>query len=100
MILQKRTLQALCFLVVDCGFKVHLKQLLHIIVIFRYSDAPLLIKIYYQHVRNAVLDYCAKSVPVWGKSGQMRELLRGKNYLDMSSLNRYNSGTRRDLKKR
>ena len=34
-------------------------------------------KIYYQHVRNAVLDVFAKSVPVWGKSGEMRGLLRG-----------------------
>ena len=34
-------------------------------------------KIYHQHVRNAVLDVCAKSVPVWGKSGEMRGLLRG-----------------------
>ena len=43
-------------------------------------------KIYYQHVRNAVLDICAKSVPVWGKSGEMRGLLPGseKNYLGMS----------------
>ena len=32
---------------------------------------------YYQHVRNAVLDVCAKSVPVWGKRGEMRGLLRG-----------------------
>ena len=34
-------------------------------------------KKYYQHVRNAVLDVCAKSVPVWGKSEEMRGLLRG-----------------------
>ena len=34
-------------------------------------------KKYYQHVRNAVLDVCAKSVPVWGKSGEMRGLLQG-----------------------
>ena len=34
-------------------------------------------KIYNQHVRNAVLDVCAKSVPVRGKSGEMRGLLRG-----------------------
>ena len=34
-------------------------------------------KKYYQHVRNAVLDVCATSVPVWGKSGEMRGLLRG-----------------------
>ena len=34
-------------------------------------------KQYYQHVRNAVLDVCAKSVPVWSKSGEMRGLLRG-----------------------
>ena len=34
-------------------------------------------KIYYQHVRNAVLDVCAKSVPVWKKGGEMRGLLRG-----------------------
>ena len=32
--------------------------------------------IYHQHVRNAVLDVCAKSVPVWGKSGEIRGLLR------------------------
>ena len=37
----------------------------------------LLKKIHYQHVRNAVLDVCAKSVPVWGKRGEMRGLLRG-----------------------
>ena len=37
---------------------------------------------YYQHVRNAVLDVCAKSVPVWGKSGEMRGLFKG--YPDMS----------------
>ena len=41
-------------------------------------------KINHQHFRNAVLDVCAKSVPVWDKSGEMRGLLRGKNYLDMS----------------
>ena len=29
----------------------------------------------YKHVRNAVLDVCAKSVPVWGKRGEMRGLL-------------------------
>ena len=34
---------------------------------------------YYQHARNAVLDVCAKSVPVWGKSGEMRGLLRDKS---------------------
>ena len=34
-------------------------------------------KTYYQHVRNAVLDVCAKSVPVCGKSGEMRGLLQG-----------------------
>ena len=34
-------------------------------------------KIYYQLVKNAVLDVCAKSVPVWGKSGEMRGLLQG-----------------------
>ena len=33
--------------------------------------------IYYQHVRNAVLDVCAESVPVCGKRGEMRGLLRG-----------------------
>ena len=33
------------------------------------------IQIYHQHVRNAVLDVCAKSVPVWGKRGEMRGLL-------------------------
>ena len=33
-------------------------------------------QIYHQHVKNAVLDVCAKSVPVWGKSGEMRGLLR------------------------
>ena len=42
-------------------------------------------KKYYQHVRNAVLAVCAKPVPVWGKRGETRGLLRGKNYLDMSS---------------
>ena len=44
---------------------------------------------YYQHVRNAVLDVCAKSVSVWGESEEMRGLLPGgyygeNNYLDMS----------------
>ena len=34
-------------------------------------------KKYYQHVRNAVLDVCAKSVPVWSKIRDMRGLLRG-----------------------
>ena len=34
-------------------------------------------KIYYQQVRNAVLDVCARSVPVWDKRGEMRGLLRG-----------------------
>ena len=34
-------------------------------------------KIYYQHVRNAVLDVCAKPVPVWGKRREMRWLLQG-----------------------
>ena len=43
-------------------------------------------QIYHQHVRNAVLDVCAKSVPVWGKSGEMRGLLWGENYLDMSCM--------------
>ena len=58
---------------------VHLKRLLHINGIFRYFDAPFKKKIYiyHQHVRNAVPDVCAKSVPVWDKSGEMRGLLRG-----------------------
>ena len=82
MILQMRTLYALCFLVVDCGhielgFMVHLKRLLHIIWHFWYFDEPFSNKIYYQHVRNAVLYVCAKSVPVWDKSGKMRGILRG-----------------------
>ena len=33
--------------------------------------------IYYQHARNVVLAVCAKSVPVWGRSVEMRGLLRG-----------------------
>ena len=44
----------------------------------------LLKKIYHKYVRNAVLDVCAKSVPVWGKSVEMRGLLGEQNYLDMS----------------
>ena len=31
-------------------------------------------QMYHQHVSNAVLDVCAKSVPVRGKSGEMRGL--------------------------
>ena len=42
-----------------------------------YFDAPFFLNIYYHHVRNAVLDVCAKSVPIWGKRGEMRGLLRG-----------------------
>ena len=38
----------------------------------------LLKQIYHQHVRNAVLDVCAKSVPVWGKNGEMRGLFTGR----------------------
>ena len=34
-------------------------------------------KKYYQHVRNAVLAVCAKSVPVWSKRREMRGLLWG-----------------------
>ena len=34
-------------------------------------------KIYYKHVKNAVLAVCAKPVPVWGKRREMRGLLRG-----------------------
>ena len=34
---------------------------------------------YHQHVSNSVLDVCGKSVPVKGKSGEMRGLLRGAN---------------------
>ena len=34
-------------------------------------------KKYYQHVKNAGLDVCAKPVPVWGERGEMRGLLRG-----------------------
>ena len=30
---------------------------------------------YYQYVKNAVFDVCAKSVPVWGKRGEMRGLI-------------------------
>ena len=82
MILQKRTLHALCFFVVDCdhidlGFMVHLKRLLHIIWRFRYLVHLFLKKNYYQHVRNAFLDVCTNSVPVWDKGGEMRGLLRG-----------------------
>ena len=83
------TLYALSFLLVDCGridlsFMVHLKRLLHMTWHFRYFDEHFKKKICYQHVRKAVLDVCAKSVPVWGKSAEMRGLLREKNYLDMS----------------
>ena len=87
MIFQIRTLHALCFLVVDCGhiaidvgFMVHLKRLLHIIWHFLGILMHLFFKknLHYQHVRNAVLDVCAKSVPVWGKRREMRGLLRGK----------------------
>ena len=92
MILQIKALHALCFLVVNCvhihlGFMVYLERLLHIIWHFGYFDVSVskkYIYIYYQYVRNAVLDFCAKSVPVWGKRGEMRGLLRGEIYLDMS----------------
>ena len=33
-------------------------------------------KQYYKYVRNAVLAVCGKPVPVWGKTGEMRGLLR------------------------
>ena len=36
-------------------------------------------KIYHQHVWNPALHVCAKSVLVWGKSGEMRGLVRGDN---------------------
>ena len=42
-------------------------------------------KIYCQHVRNAILAVCAKPVPVWGKRGEMKGLLREENYFDMAS---------------
>ena len=51
-------------------------------------------KIYYQRIRNVVLDVCAKSFPVWGKSGEMRGLLRGEKIIltcplkDVITLNR------------
>ena len=41
---------------------------------------------YHKYVRNAVLDVCAKSVPVWGKSGEMRGLLRGSKIILTSPL--------------
>ena len=41
-------------------------------------------KIYYQHVRNAVLDVCAKSVAVWAKEGKSEGYYGEKNYLAMS----------------
>ena len=44
----------------------------------------LLPKKYYWHVRNAVLDVCAKPVPVWGKMGEWEGYYGEKTYLDMS----------------
>ena len=41
-------------------------------------------KKYHQHVRNAVLNVCAKYVPVGGKSGKWEGYYGDKNYLDMS----------------
>ena len=55
--------------------------------------------IYYQYVWNAVLDVCAKSVPVWFKSGKMRGLLRGENDLDMSFLRFYIFSVLRKLRR-
>ena len=90
MILQIRTLHALCFLVVDCshinlGFMVHLKRLFTRNVSFS-AILMHLLKKYYQYVRNAVFNVCAKHVPVWGKrGGGEREGYYGEtNYLDMS----------------
>ena len=56
---------------------VHLKRLLHMTWHFRYFDEHFKKKICYQHVRKAVLDVCAKSVPVWGKSGGNERAITG-----------------------
>ena len=50
-------------------------------------------KIYYQHVRNAVLAVCAKPVPVLGRRREIRGLLRGESYLDMSFYTNLNFGS-------
>ena len=81
-ILQIRTLHDLCFFVVDCGhidlgFMVYLKQTITHNMTFLGIFYVSFSKKYYQHVRNAVLDVCAKPVPVWDKRREMKGLLRG-----------------------
>ena len=45
---------------------VHLKRLLRVNVAYLGILVHFFKNIYYQHVRNAILNVCAKHVPVWG----------------------------------